>query len=176
MYPPKTSFKKLRPRHSSLTSNTQKGQFFNYYLFQIPKVGIYFSSKIKYRHNIAGNACWLTEMRPNHQLLFRWALVKEPRYIPSPSCYIFQVFAKNWDIYLALQATKTPGPCSYQPNTSFQKPRPGWLFELIFSRNPEPIVISKIKYTLITCTLNQNYHWKEVYQTHVRSVVWKVLL
>jgi hypothetical protein len=84
MYAPKTSFKRLRHR-----------QFFNYYLFQIPKVGIYFSSKIKYRHNIAGNPCWLTEMIPNHQMLFRWALVKEPRYIPSPSCYLFQVFAKE---------------------------------------------------------------------------------
>jgi hypothetical protein len=58
-------------------------------------VGFYFSFKIKLGHNIAGNPCKLTEMRPNHQLLFRWALVKELTYMPSPSCYLFQVFAKE---------------------------------------------------------------------------------
>jgi hypothetical protein len=110
----------------------------------MPKVGICFSSKIKYWHNIEGNPCWLTEMRPHHQLLFRWALVKDTRYIPSPSCYLFQVFAKELRYIPGFTSKPKPlGQAPTNPTQVFKSPDLGGCLNSFFPETQNPLLSPK---------------------------------
>jgi hypothetical protein len=49
MYPPKTSFRKLRPRQFLNFKYSERTGLFNYYLFQIPQSGVLFFLKNQIR-------------------------------------------------------------------------------------------------------------------------------